>query len=145
MDRTEWPSGPWDTEPDTHFWITAVGLPGWVRRGWAGTWCGYAGVGPSSDFYGLHYDDAYAVKGASLDVHGGLTYSGGCSYPDVQPPWAAWWYFGFDCNHLGDGSPTSKRGIYRDLEYVKREVELLAAQLVPPLVELLAECAEETS
>jgi hypothetical protein len=65
-----------------------------------------------------------------IDVHGSLTYSGtgvrGIGDKDS-------WWFGFDCAHLGDIipklGPTWRDGVYRDLEYVKRETESLARQL----------------
>lgn len=48
------------------------------------------------------------------------------------------WYFGFDCSHCDDlipmmleyGFNSMRNSIYRDVEYVRKEVESLAAQLV---------------
>lgn len=65
-----------------------------------------------------------------FDVHGGLTYSG-----KGWPSDDGLWYFGFDCSHYGDLSPRNYGnsvfgdGMYRNHEYVHREVENLAAQL----------------
>jgi hypothetical protein len=47
------------------------------------------------------------------------------------------WWFGFDCAHLGDLAPGMLRAgfdgfqgdVYRDVNYVAREVTSLAAQL----------------
>lgn len=75
------------------------------------------------------------AEGARIDclmrVHGGLTYSGAgrAGYgenPDL-------WYFGFDCAHYGDHCPAMDSlfmdGEYRDVEYVRSEIETLASQL----------------
>lgn len=78
-----------------------------------------------------------------IDVHGGLTYSGLCSghichVPKPGQPDNVFW-FGFDCAHGGDGMPGMaghltnednffSRG-YKDVAYVRREVEHLADQL----------------
>ncbi len=70
-----------------------------------------------------------------FDVHGGLTWAsdhaGGPSHKDK-----GYWWFGFDCAHAGDLSPSmdaSKFGqedyIYRDLAYAKEECRDLARQL----------------
>lgn len=68
-----------------------------------------------------------------FDVHGGITYSGGDSYP-VESDGLFW--YGFDCLHAGDGqidrNPDSfpLEGDVRSLEYVALECERLAEQLV---------------
>lgn len=70
-----------------------------------------------------------------MDVHGGLTYA------DNAPPikvegYDGYWWFGFDCAHLGDlvpilaNSSFHQRGEYRTFEYVKDQVRRLAEQLV---------------
>lgn len=77
--------------------------------------------------------------GARIDciirVHGGLTYSGEGRERCGEDP--ALWYFGFDCAHSGDLCPAmdwrsrfrNYEDVYRDFDYVQRDVELLAAQL----------------
>ncbi len=87
-----------------------------------------------------------------LRVHGGITYGnkcGGhiCHVPEPGDPDDVWW-LGFDCAHSGDwswsdaapylkdlrklpapdGSPWPA-DVYRDLSYVRHEVESLAEQL----------------
>lgn len=71
-----------------------------------------------------------------IDVHGGLTYSAAGIAEYGEDP--ALWYFGFDCAHSGDLSPAMdglypqfriSSEVYRDIDYVQREVEVLAAQL----------------
>lgn len=78
-----------------------------------------------------------------VDVHGGLTYSGGSStYPAASD---GLWWFGFDCAHAGDGEIESQvyesEGVFticpssvfseevRSEEYVVKECESLASQL----------------
>ena len=84
-----------------------------------------------------------------LNVHGGLTYSDRCQghichVPKPGEPDDVWW-FGFDCAHAFDLLPAATplmkeighphphfldgRAIYRDVPYVKNEVENLAQQL----------------
>ena len=66
-----------------------------------------------------------------LEAHGGITFSGPL---DGQPD-AAWW-FGFDCAHCDDRSPGYDKfhryggDTYRDMPYVKTEVERLVDQLI---------------
>lgn len=138
IDRSDWPKGPWDREAEDRIeWRSADGVPCLMVRSRMGAWCGYAAVGPDHPWHGKEYshDDV------SVDVHGGLTYAdrcqagGGpiCHVPLPGEPDPVWW-FGFDCLHLGDLYPGSYEyptevAIYRDREYVRREVERLAAQL----------------
>lgn len=70
----------------------------------------------------------------AISVHGGVTYGDNDGYG---------WTIGFDCAHSGDYCPVSaawfadqglgdRRGLnetYRDMDYVTRETESLAAQL----------------
>lgn len=81
-----------------------------------------------------------------IEIHGGLTYSDACQgaichVPLPGEPDPVWW-FGFDCAHSGDVSPGLNSALlrvggglghageyYKDVGYVKAEVEKLAAQL----------------
>jgi hypothetical protein len=144
IDRSEldWPSGPWDGEPDKVQWPDeATGLPCLaVRHQSSGHWCGYVGVGSDHRYYGINYDDC------QVEVHGGLTFashcqpggfesSGVCHLPEPGESGEVWW-LGFDCAHAWDLSPWYQaRGlncpldVYRTLDYVKDECKSLAAQL----------------
>ena len=94
-------------------------------------------------------DDGTIALAALLTVHGGLTYSEKCQgeichVPAAGEPADVWW-LGFDCSHAWDLSPGGRAAlrrldpelaeydsiheIYRTLDYVKRETELLAQQL----------------
>jgi hypothetical protein len=157
IDRSGWPPGPWDNEPDRIEWRTAVGLPGLLLRNRFGAWCGYVAVPPGHPCYGLDYESIYP-KGPDgepdysvrplpnpvheLSVHGGVTYgnacdtaSGICHVPEPGEPDDVWW-FGFDCIHSGDVMPSTLRyapalsgDVYRDVAYVRAECEELAEQL----------------
>jgi hypothetical protein len=147
IDKSEWPDGPWKSEPDKVQWKDkATGLPCLaVRNRHSGHWCGYVGVAEGHPAFELPYDDASALgpehkdgwKG--LDVHGGLTYSafcqddedaedhGICHVPQPGEPDRVWW-LGFDCAHSGDLSPklgytAGMLKVYADILEQKRSYE----------------------
>lgn len=136
VDRTGWPSGPWDNEPD-RLDFEHAGLPCLLNRGSLGVWCGYAAVPPGHPLHGKSCDDV------DVDVHGGLTYANQCDgeichIPKPGEPDNVWW-FGFDCAHCDDTAPRLlahmpssifPRSAYRDLAYARHETEQLAEQLV---------------
>lgn len=134
LDKSEWPDGPWSNEPDRVEWRAPNGLSCLIVRGPLGALCGYVGLPPGHRFYGR--------ADAALDVHGGLTFGALCHGAIchvAQPgePEHVWW-LGFDCAHAGDLTPGlglfvdhDREDIYRDLNWVKAEVESLAAQLTP--------------
>ncbi len=148
-DRTDWVPGPWDKEPDKLNWTTRAGLPGMIVRNHYGALCGYVAVNPDHPLYRKDYDEV------DVDVHGGLTYSNPCQgnichVPEPGQPDDVWW-FGFDCHHFNDYAPgmaafearmhrehpefgpdplLEKPEHYKPVAYVRREVELLAKQLV---------------
>lgn len=145
-DRTKWGPGPWENEPDRAEWRTAAGLPGLAVRGPYGNWCGYAAVAPGHPAHGA------AFGKLDINAHGGLTYGQACQgeichVPTPGEPDDVWW-LGFDCGHAGDVMPGMNalmratgctaslefmgepHAHYRTLEYVRAEVEDLAAQLV---------------
>jgi len=138
IDKSTWPDGPWQSEPDR--WEGEhAGFPLLaVRHSRSGHWCGYVAVPPTHPAYGKDYDDV------DVQVHGGLTYADKCQgsvchVPKPGEPDDVWW-FGFDCGHAGDLSPFMKAALgafgfpldgmeYRTLEYVQVECSALAAQL----------------
>lgn len=142
VDKSSWPRGEWDSEPDKCQFETEVGLPGLIVRGPSGALCGYAAIPEGHKLFGRSYD-ASEVK---AEAHGGLTFSGACKSganeqsdichrPSPGEPEHVWW-FGFDCAHAGDLMPSlwrrfswSQGGVYRNLSYVRAEVEALAKQL----------------
>jgi hypothetical protein len=136
-DRSLWPSGPWDAEPDRLDFVHS-GFACLLHRGPLGQWCGYVAVPETHPAFGKRYDD---VK---VKVHGGLTYADRCQgsichVPQPGMPDNVWW-LGFDCAHWGDVVPGMIRipeipeageryGTYKDLAYVRGETERLARQL----------------
>lgn len=147
LDRTGWPPGPWDDEPDRVDFRHA-GLACFVSRNYAGAWCGYAGVPPGHPWHGVHYSDPCLPAESDtrspseiIEVHGDLTYSNRCNgslchTPEPGEPHDVWW-FGFDCGHWNDVHPRYVREMealkefaeYRDLAYVRAQTERLAEQL----------------
>lgn len=157
QDKGHYPlRGEWDNEPDKLNWVDPVtGLDCMiVRNKGVGALCGYVGVMEAHPWFGRHYtgctlipacEDMYAccvhsIEG-KIDVHGGLTFSGFCQegnehgichVPEPGRPAHVYW-FGFDCSHHGDLSPEYTKDplpirIYRNVAYVKAEVEKLALQ-----------------
>lgn len=144
----DWPSGPWDGEPDKVHWKDeATGLDCLaVRHSTRGNWCGYVAVREGHPSFEKGYDNTDA------DVHGGLTFAdfcqetegphkGVCHVPYPGDPDRVWW-LGFDCAHGWDYSPDDQRraregGIwaiswdseYRTLAYVRAQCRSLARQL----------------
>jgi hypothetical protein len=151
IDKSDWPRGSWDNEPDKEQWIDET--TGFdclaVRHPSGGHWCGYVGVPPGHAVHGLDYDRVAVPsddESAWPDVHGGLTFAslcqdgddearGVCHVPLPGRPDAVWW-LGFDCAHSGDMSPGHCRDfgdphdVYRSLPYVRAECASLAGQLV---------------
>lgn len=151
VDKSAWPDGPWREEPDKlQFVDEATGLACLIKRSvLGGNLCGYVGVDESHSLYDKSVEDEYV-----FDVHGGITYAGLCEkgpdevtichLPEPGDPDPLFW-FGFDCGHGWDRMPglearerefeipTSYSSFYdqeyRDLDYVKAQCALLAAQL----------------
>lgn len=162
-----WMDGPWNDEPD-HERFMSCGLYALIKRGPMGHFCGYVGVTPDHPLHGVGYSDETAVLGKQkearleqpigehpsmpvmlsallggdikaspdcvIDVHGGLTFSD--VWKDEEP--AGLWWFGFDCAHCDDLTPSETRpeykpwrrdAAYRDINYVRNEVRKLAEQL----------------
>lgn len=148
VDKSAWPRGAWDDEPDKVQWQDeATGLPCLIKRHpSAGHLCGYVGVPEGHPWHGQDCDDV-RVSDDEHDwptVHGGLTYADHCAegpeaeaichVPAPSEPDKVWW-LGFDCAHCYDLSPGRATifpafgdEIYRDIAYVERECRLLAKQ-----------------
>lgn len=138
IDRSSWPNGPLDGEPDKLNWTDeATGLPCMIVRNRLGALCGYAGVSEGHPYFGVRHNDL----SDDVDVHGGLTYSDFCQghichVPEPGKPDRVFW-FGFDCGHSHDLIPNLQyrflRGHseerYRDVAYVKAQCGRLAKQL----------------
>jgi hypothetical protein len=123
--KREWKDGPWHDETDGGIWSDkATGYAVMIRRNGLGAFCGYVGVPNSHPFYGRHVTYNLSDPLMNCDVHGGITFNGPMKCKEMEDLWV----FGFDCNHTGDSAPkdTYAFGTYRDIEYVKSEVQGLA-------------------
>lgn len=109
VDRTGWPKGPWDDEPDRVEW-RSHGYPALiVRSETSGSLCGYVGVQPGHPAHGKHRDEV------DVTTHGGLTYSDACRgdichVPAPGEPDDVWW-LGFDTAHAGDYAPAIEASV----------------------------------
>lgn len=157
VDRSKWPAGEWDGEPDKVQWTDgSTGLVCLARRNQSsGNWCGYVGIDPTHPWHGKGYGDISTEENDwGPRVHGGLTYAnacqesnaplGICHIPEPGTPEHLWW-FGFDCHHAYDQTPQdfvfaaeyadkecfriSPEDTYRTLDYVRGECVGLAAQI----------------
>lgn len=138
VDRSGWPAGEWDDEPDRIEWRSEGGLPCLMLRNRMGAWCGYVAVQPGHPWHG-----SGALGLADVDVHGGVTYGdkcGGriCHVPQPGESADVWWV-GFDCLHYMDTAPGliasdlvlglgHARGDYWTAKEVRTETEYLARQ-----------------
>lgn len=73
---------------------------------------GYVGVPETNFFYGKsdedisyfdledHFKLPFKMENISLDVHGGITYTGTLDALEDIPPFL--WWIGYDCGHVGD-------------------------------------------
>lgn len=151
LDKSEVTHGPWVSEPDKCHWIDEeTGYDCLIRRATSPMMLlGYVGI---KDKHPLFKNDV----GAPIDVHGDITYSG--HFPNIEsiPPTGYMsedgddqtiWWIGFDCGHGGDLIPGDKLenslkmayrltapyldtlDVYRDLDFVKKEIKSLALQI----------------
>lgn len=149
VDKTTWPRGEWDNEPDKIQWQDeATGLPCIIRRhAHGGFLCGYVGVPDSHPWHGRAHNESPDGPDSIIETHYGLTYSdlcdpaeadyGICHKPGEGEPDHVWW-FGFDCGHYMDFAPGIewnshpsflKDQEYRNVGYVAEECRKLAKQL----------------
>lgn len=126
VDRHSWGSGQWDDEPDIIRWIDPkTSRHCQIERAPSGHLCGYVAVEQGHPWFQV---DEHLIE-PHPEVHGGLTYA---SFKDGNP---SHWWFGFDCAHIGDSSPSrnsgySSRGAtYKDVSFVTSECERLALQI----------------
>jgi len=78
VDKSEWPRGVWDHEPDKVQWQDEdTGLPCLIVRNPVGALCGYVGVPEGRPCHGKEYDTV------DVECHGGLTFAGPCQ---IHPP-----------------------------------------------------------
>lgn len=134
-DKAGFAPGPWQQEPD-RVEFEFAGFACLMHRGSLGSWCGYVAVPPGHPAYGMSNLDF-------LFVHGGVNYTSHCNGPICHTPAPGEpddvWWIGFDCGHAWDVIPglvaltpecgLFERAVYRDLAYVRSNVQFLAIQL----------------
>jgi hypothetical protein len=143
FDKQEWLDGPWCQEPDYRCWFDAETHYACVaRRNVFGAWCGYVGL----DWrHPLYETEIGSEEFKYIDVHGTVQFADWDKTEDVNfYPAERNWYVGFDCMQDDDLCPAfqndtlrpSKRKssktpimVYRDMNYVLDQIELLAKQL----------------
>lgn len=143
-DKTSWPRGEWDEEPDKMQWQDEeTGYPCLIHRNRCGALCGYVGVNPGHPYYEKGYD----VPNEVVDVHGSLTYAafcqnvtceetGICHVVEEGEEERVWW-LGFDCNHCWDFAPgmplpshiPRTDETYKNVAFVQAECRALAKKL----------------
>jgi len=146
MDRSAWPSGPWDEELfDWAIWTdTATGFRCAIKRNGSGAWCGYV-LTPQDHPVNRRVDDDFGGDLTSgnpvwLDVHGGVTFHGRWALTEMDEAGHA---VGFDCNHYMDAAPRYEsmgNGEYRTAMYAVSETRGLARQIADyqPLEQLVS-------
>lgn len=115
------PSGPWNDEHNSAEWHYLGLLLTIKRHEELGHLCGYVHIPMGNRYHGA---DSYEAYG-NLEVHGGITFS---QKANIGPDWV----LGFDCAHHLDMVPGLGRdmGTYRDFQYVQKETESLARQIL---------------
>jgi hypothetical protein len=140
IDKSAWADGEWQQEPDRMEWVY-LGFPCLIVRQNQGWLCGYVGIPPTHLYYGKYINDDELY---SLKVHGEITFSEPSHDSDTPaaachqllPKTDGYWWLGFDCSHVEDIVPTllavysiHNTASYKNLEFVKNQVEYLAQQL----------------
>ena len=154
INKSAWGPGPWQTEPDRLDFISHGFACLALRHPHHGHWCGYVGVPEGHPRFGKESDEM-----GDLRFHGGVNYAEPCEgdichTPAPGMPDHVWW-IGGDFGHHYDISPGMEallsgvvsdlstrdpeasrflncghgRARYRDVAYVRHEIEQLAAQL----------------
>ncbi|MBA7620179.1 hypothetical protein ES703_27524 [subsurface metagenome] len=133
---TEWLDEP-DKDEFEHAGLKCLIL----RHSELGHLCGYVAVPKGHLCYGKDYDHIPYDDLFPVEVHGGLTW---CKEGDGDLWPEGYWWFGFDCAHawdlvpqilelekcFPDLKPLMSSNTYRNFQYVRRETEDLAKQVV---------------
>lgn len=129
IDRTGWPKGEWDNEPD-EVSFQHEGLACKILRTQMGGLCGYVGIPKSNPWFRCTDDDLESW----INCHGGVTYTG-LQFPDGSGQGLR--VVGFDCAHAGDfllGTYKFDRlilgGKYRNISYVTSQIHSIVKQVL---------------
>lgn len=141
---------------DKQQWLDEeTAMPCLMLRNHGGVWCGYVGVNSNHPLYGIGYDaafsedlpeeDAKMLNAAHEAAHAELTFSSKCAPDDKEHGIChiveededdnVWW-FGFDCGHSYDATPSydmhiSDGATYCTKAYVEDVCRKLAKALIP--------------
>ncbi len=131
------------------------GMPCLMVRNHGGVWCGYVGVNSNHPLYGIGYGEAYSpdiglgqfetdmLNAANNAAHAELTFSSKCAPDDKEHGIChivekgedddVWW-FGFDCGHSYDATPSFNIDMGGDKTYcTKAYVEGVCRNLAKAL------------
>ena len=140
MDKSAWADGEWQQEPDRIEWVF-LGFPCLIVRQEPGWLCGYVGIPPTHPYYGKDMLDHELRK---IYIDKSITFSEDSHQSDdpravnhqLLPKTDDYWWIGFDCSHHDDVFPAiikfynfSSEASYKNIEYMKTQVEFLARQL----------------
>jgi hypothetical protein len=150
VDRTSWPKGAWDAEPDRLDWKTEAGYSAIALRHWLGNWCGYVGAPVGHPAW--KSKGSFRANRTAEDRE--ITYAEECNAEIQIPGDEVLLWFGFGCSEIGDAHPRFEEGgwfvwdgqvcywgprvgreagavcgVYRDLAYVRAECEKIAREL----------------
>lgn len=135
VDRSGWPSGPWDGEPDDYCWTTEAGFPAHVLRLPTGALVGLVraphppatGIEWSRYVHGLHVilkrHNLQSGMSSKTDVENVSDFAMSFEHHDCPAPTKAW-------NH----------GPYVTLEEAKQKCEQFASILKLPAEDITALC-----
>jgi len=157
-DKKNWGEGEWQTEPDIYqfrykgYWCVAL------RHPTNGNYCGYVLIKKGSK-WDNDYNPLDIDCHGGLTYSGKVYFSYGLPNPEMITDLDSFNCIGFDCNHGGDFAPGmvasrkfmdqmfdydddelnyelkllrhyEKDDIYRNLQYVKRQLEMIVDQIV---------------
>ena len=159
IDKSAWGPGPWQDEPDRVDFVHAGFACLARRHPAHGYWCGYVGLPPGHPLHSKIWSetdavgDLHAHRGINYSA---LCCNDICHIPQPGMPAEVWW-LGFDTGHAFDQSPgtdarlreaaaaahavgapwadeldrneINRMEVYRDLPYVRHEIEALAEQV----------------
>lgn len=154
FDKSDWPVGPWQTEPDKRTLTTSVGLDAVLLRSpSAGHWVVYVGVPFNHPLHGLTtFDEIFvprsvvnaqnaaaieAAFSAATDRAGEVSSRITRSFQAHRSILVVWHsedpeldYFGLALAGPGDRSPRGGTGgAYRDVDFATQQAESLARQI----------------
>ena len=145
-DKSKFAKGPWSNEPDLVGWYRYTYPCLAIRESVSGTWKGFVGLPKNHAAHGKTFEQLLECQWfLEMEVYGGISYVGKLTTISKDYAPAQTWWLAFDTNLEGeDLSPIMlektedgkrpKLGpfgpiTYKDLHFVRREVNDLARQL----------------